>query len=80
MTYEERQQHRQLGERLHALREALEQGSPSAPVSRVEALELLAILEAVIDRLSPERWDRTLEMVAEEASRRAATMVPTRSP
>jgi hypothetical protein len=71
MTYQERQQYREQRETLEELRERLATGDPAAPITRAEALELLALIEQLSERLSPERWDRTLELVAEEAARRA---------
>lgn len=71
MTYQERQQYRQLREELDALRERLERGDPGEPVTRGEALEILSLVDAAVERMSPERWDRALDAVAEEAARRA---------
>lgn len=74
MTYMERQQHRALVERAEGLREQLEEGREDAPLTREEALELVALVEGALDRTSPERWDNALEVIAEEAARRAGRM------
>ena len=76
MTYKDRQQFRKLKEEVEALRESLEGGEPSDPVSREEATALLAILEGVLDRVSPETWDRTMETIVHEAARRAVAFTP----
>ncbi len=78
MTYEDRERHRALVERIGALRESLEAREPDAPVTLDEALELVALLEELADRLSPERMDRLMETVADEASRRAGALSPSR--
>lgn len=78
MTYEERQQYRELRERLEAARDRLMEGPAEAPLTRGEALELLALLEASVERMSPERWDRALDVIAEEAARRAGAMALSR--
>lgn len=74
MTYMERQQHRELVERVQQLRESLEEGRGDAPLTRDEALELVDLVEGALDRTSPDRWDNALEVVAEEAARRAGRM------
>lgn len=74
MTYLERQQHRDLRERASTLEDRLKEGDPDAPVTREEARELLELVDAALERLSPERWDRVMEVVAEEAARRAGRM------
>ncbi len=71
MTYQERQRYKQLVDEVETLRERLEEGEADAPVTRGEALDLLALVEAAIQRMSPERWDRALDAVAREAARRA---------
>lgn len=71
MTYEERQQYRQLREEVDALRERIDAGDPDEPLTRAEALEILSLVDAAIDRMSPERWDRALEAIVTEAARRA---------
>jgi len=73
MTYEERQRYRHLRERLDRLRERLEEGATGEPLTRAEGLELLEVLSATVERVSPERWDRALDAVAREAARRAGT-------
>lgn len=73
MTYEERKQYRRLRERVESLRGKLAGGDPDEPVPRAEAVELLELVDAAIERMSPERWDRALDAVAEEAARRAKT-------
>jgi hypothetical protein len=78
MTYEDRERHRVLVERLAALRDRLEAGEPAAPVTREEALALVELLDEIADRLSPQRMDRLMETVADEASRRAGAMAPSR--
>lgn len=78
MTYEDRERHRVLVDRLAALRDRLEAGEPAAPVTREEALALVELLDEIADRLSPQRMDRLMETVADEASRRAGAMAPSR--
>lgn len=73
MTYEERQRYRHLREELDSLREELEAGDPGEPLTRGEALEILSLVDAAIERMSPERWDRALDAVASEAARRAGS-------
>lgn len=74
MTYEERVKHRELVDRVGALRERLDVGEPWAQVTREEAAELTAIVEELLVRVSPERWDHLMETVAHEASRRAGAV------
>lgn len=74
MTYLERQQHRALVERAEELRERLEEGGADEPLTREEGLELVELVEGALDRASPERWDNALEVIAEEAARRAGRM------
>lgn len=74
MTYLERQQHRALKERAQELRERLEAGDDDEPLTRGEAVELVELIEGTLDRSSPERWDNALEVIAEEAARRAGRM------
>lgn len=78
MSYEDRESYRKLLDRLGELTERLQEGDPAAPVTREEALELVALLEVIAKRLSPKRWDRLMEMVAHEASRRAGALAPSR--
>ena len=56
MTYEERQLHRELGEALEELRQDLSTGDPSEPLTRAEALRMVELIEAALERVSPERW------------------------
>ncbi|MFB6240170.1 MAG: hypothetical protein ABEJ46_01135, partial [Gemmatimonadota bacterium] len=56
------------------LRERLEEGDPEEPLTREEAVELVELVEGALDRTSPERWDNALEVIAEEAARRAGRM------
>lgn len=74
MTYLERQQHRALRERAEELRERLEAGEGEEPLTREEAVELVELVEGTLERTSPERWDNALEVIAEEAARRAGRM------
>lgn len=74
MTYEDRQRYRDLQERMAGLRERLEEGDADRAMTADEALELLEVVEASIERMSPERWDRALEVVAQEAARRAGSL------
>lgn len=76
MTYEERIQHRDLVDRATVLRETLEAGEDWAPITRAEARELLSILEETLAQISPERWDRVMQTIVEEAARRAGAMTP----
>lgn len=73
MTYQERQRYRQLRDEVEALRERLEAGDPDEPLTRGEALEILSLVDAAVERMSPERWDRALDAVAQEAARRAGS-------
>lgn len=74
MTYLERHQHRELRERADRLRRRLEEGDSEDPLTRKEALELLELVDGALERMSPERWDHTMEVIAEEAARRAGRM------
>lgn len=73
MTYQERQQYRDLRERIDALGERLGEGDADAPITRREGRELLELINAAVERMSPERWDRALDAVAEEAARRSGS-------
>lgn len=73
MTYEERQRYKQLREEVDSLRARIGEGDPDDPLTRDEALELLSLIDAAIERMSPERWDRALDAVASEAARRAGS-------
>jgi hypothetical protein len=79
MTYEERQQYRELLEEVESLRERLIRGGDEEPLTRDEALEMLDLIAAAIQRMSPERWDRALDAVAGEAARRAGAFGPLRN-
>ena len=74
MTYEERLKHRDLLDRSAQLRERFAEGDEQSPVTRAEAQELLEILEETLAQLSPERWDRIMQAVVEEAVRRAGSV------
>lgn len=73
MTYEERQRYRQLRDEVEELRDRLDEGEPDRPVTRGEAIEILDLVDAAIERMSPERWDHALDAVAREAARRAGS-------
>ena len=73
VTYEERLQHRELLDRAGALRARLE-GEDDAHLTRAEGRELVALLEEVVARLSPDRWDHMMETIAAEAARRAGAV------
>lgn len=72
MTYEERLQHRDLVERTARLRERLE--TVEGGLDRDEARELVSIVEEMLEQLSPERWDRIMETIVDEAARRAGSL------
>lgn len=72
MTYEERVQHRDLLDRAAELRQSLQSGEDWTPVTRAEARELVSIVEETLAQISPERWDRVMQTIVEEVSRRAA--------
>jgi len=74
MTYEDREQYRRLVDGIVELRERLSGTHPEAPLSRGEALELLTLLEQAAERTSPERLDRLMDAIADEAARRAGAM------
>lgn len=76
MTYEERQQYQRLIEQVEALRERLGEGDPDEPLTRGEAREILEVVAGAVERMSPERWDRALDAVAQEAARRAGSGPP----
>ncbi|MGW8284045.1 MAG: hypothetical protein ACWGON_12160 [Gemmatimonadota bacterium] len=71
MTWEERQRYQEGRSRLEELRARLADEPADGPLSRGEALEILDLLESFAERMSPERWDRALEVIADEAARRA---------
>ncbi|WP_419941631.1 hypothetical protein [Candidatus Palauibacter sp.] len=70
MNYEERLRHRDLTERATRLREKLEEGDGGADLRRAEGRELVALLEETLAQISPERWDRIMEAIVDEATRR----------
>lgn len=73
MTYEERQRYRKIRDDVERLREELGEGDPDQPLTRGEALEILELVDAAVERMSPERWDHALDAVAREAARRAGS-------
>lgn len=79
MTWEERERYQAGRSRLDELRVRLADGSPEDALSRGDALEILDLLEMFAERMSPERWDRTLEVIADEAARRADVMAARRN-
>ena len=79
MTYEERVLYHEGREKLAALRAELESGDAAGTISRGQALEILGLLEFFADRVSPERWDRALDAIAEEAARRADVLAARRN-
>ena len=79
MTYEERRRYRELVDEVEELRDRLERADRDEAVTRQEALVLLGLVEAAIERVSPERWDRALEAVAGEAARRVGPAGPRRN-
>ncbi|MCG8469544.1 MAG: hypothetical protein MJB57_15285 [Gemmatimonadetes bacterium] len=56
------------------LRERLAESEGRGPVTRGEALELVEIVEETLAQLSPERWDRIMETIVDEAARRAGAL------
>ncbi|MEE9207153.1 MAG: hypothetical protein V3U67_02075 [Gemmatimonadota bacterium] len=78
MTYEARQQFQEKREQVEALREQLVHGDPDRPLTCAQGLDLLSLIEFVLQRASPERWDQALEVVAEEAARRADALASRR--
>lgn len=79
MTYEERVQYHETRALIGDLRTELEAGDPDAALTRREALAMLSLLEGIAERLSPERWDRSLEAIADEAARRADILAARRN-
>ncbi len=79
MTWEERKRYQDGRDRLEELRDRLAGEPADAPLSRAEALEILDLLEAFAERMSPERWDRALEAIAHEAARRADVLAARRN-
>lgn len=78
MTYEARQRFQEKREQVEALREKLGQGEAERPITCAQGLDLLDLIEFVLQTASPERWDQALEVVAEEAARRADTLASRR--
>ncbi len=72
MSYEERMLYRQRREKLAELRATLDSGDSDGGITRAEALTLVDLLDALAERMSPERWDQALETIASEAARRIA--------
>lgn len=72
MNYEERLRHRDLGDRAARLRERLGEGDDTEPLTRGEGRELAVIVEETLALISPERWDRVMEMIVDEATRRTS--------
>jgi hypothetical protein len=79
VTWEERKLYQDGRSRLQDLRERLGEGASDDSLTRGEALEILDLLEMFADRMSPERWDRALEAIANEAARRADMLVARRN-
>ena len=79
MTWEERERYKAGRSRLDELRVRLADGSPEETLRRGDALEILDLLEMFAERMSPERWDRTLEVIADEAARRVDVMAARRN-
>lgn len=71
MTFEDRQRFKELQETIVGLRSRLEGSDETDPLDRSDTLVLLEIVEYVLGRMSPERWDHMMETVADEAARRA---------
>jgi hypothetical protein len=57
-------------EKLAELRANLDAGDSDDGITRAEALLILDLLDVFAERISPERWDRALEVIAHEAARR----------
>lgn len=74
MTYEERQQYRELREELDALKRLLAEADPETPLTYAEAARLLALIEAALENVSPERMDHLMEVIASEVMRRVGGM------
>lgn len=79
MTWEERKLYQDGRARLQELRERLGERDSDHALTTSEALEILDLLEMFADRMSPERWDRALEAIANEAARRADMLVARRN-
>ena len=70
MTYEERQRYQELQEQLEQLKQELEEADPAEAMTKGEARQLLALVEAALETASPERWDNLMETIASEITRR----------
>lgn len=79
MTYLERKKYRKLRSRVEELRAELERGDAERPLTRGEALEMLDLMNETLERMGPDRWDHLMEVVAEEAARRAGQLASMRS-
>ena len=75
MTYQDRLKHRDLTDRAAALRERLSEGDAWEAVTREEGREIVALLDEVVAQLSPERRDRMMEAVVDEAAHQIAPLV-----
>ena len=71
MNYEDRLRHRDLTDRATRLRERLEADKGAAPLRGEDGRELVALVEETLALISPERWDRVMEMIVDEAARRS---------
>ncbi|MEN8143605.1 MAG: hypothetical protein ABFS14_01520 [Gemmatimonadota bacterium] len=78
MTYEARQRFQEKREQAEALREQLARGDEDRPLTCAQGLDLLGLIDFVLQTASPERWDQALEVVAEEAARRADALASRR--
>lgn len=79
VTWEERKLYQDGRARIQELKDRLDDGAANDALTRGEALEILELLELFADRMSPERWDRALEAIANEAARRADMLVARRN-
>jgi hypothetical protein len=79
VTWEERKLYQDGRARLQELRERFSEKESGESLTTGEALEILDLLEMFADRMSPERWDRALEAIANEAARRADMLVARRN-
>lgn len=70
VTYEDRVQYQEGREKLAELRASIDSGDSEGAITRAEALLIVDLLEAFVERVSPERWDRALEVIAHEAALR----------
>lgn len=70
VTYEDRMSYKEGREKLAELRANLDSGDSNGAITRAEALLILDLLAAFVERVSPERWDQALEVIAHEAARR----------